>query len=269
MINLDVNPTSANFPGFPYLDSIEKIHQGINEPKIKSITPNHMQLCPQNRGHLSPAFCSLILEKYKNTQFRIHANAKVHPELEMFDASYDFKNPRIVKYIKSLRLVCDTLKSPIYSFHAGRRINSYNDVITNTLNLQDTLKIPVALEGLYPSKKDNWHLSTLKEYESLLTSDIYYAIDLSHIQIVCHQEKATPVDLIKALIENKNCLEVHISNNNFYADQHQILDTDRFWFDILNSAKLNNHTHVFTEGDHRKKSEIDLAKQLSNNKRKM
>lgn len=269
MINLDVNPTSANFPGFSYLDSIEKIYQGISEPKIKSITPRHMQLCPQNRGHLSPVFCSLIIEKYKNTRFRIHANARVHPELEMFDASYDFKNPRIVKYIRSLKLVCDTLKSPIYSFHAGRRSNSYNEVITNTLNLQDTLKIPVALEGLYPSKKDNWHLSTLKEYESLLNSDIHYAIDLSHMQIVCYQEKVTPVDLIKALVEHKNCLEVHISNNNFYADQHQILETDRFWFDILNFATFNKNTHIFTEGDHRKKNEGEVGQKYNYNKKRI
>lgn len=249
----EINATTANFPGTSYEDAISSVHQGIEEKALGQIQTNHMQLCPQNRGVLSALFCEKIKELFPTTQFRVHANAKVHPILEMFDASYDMSETRVMRYMKSLKEVNRLIQAPIYSYHAGRRTTTYEQMRKNVLNLQEYLQIPVAVEGLYPSKRDDWFISSLKDYESLLTDEMNYALDLSHLQIVCYREKTYDLDLIRALLSDEKCLEIHVSDNNCVADSHSKLEGDKWWFEALQGATIHPHTHFFTEGNHIKR----------------
>lgn len=251
----DINATTANFPGTSYEEAIESVYQGIEEKALGKIQLKHMQLCPQNKGVLSSNFCEQLVEKFPQTHFRVHANARVHPILEMFDASYDMTQERIVCYMKSLKNVNTLLKAPIYSYHAGRRTITYDQMRKNVLNLQEYLQIPVAVEGLYPSKRDNWFISSLKDYEALLTDEMNYALDLSHLQIVCHVEKTYDIDLIQALLSDKKCLEIHVSDNNCMADSHSKLDGEKWWFKAIEGAKIQSHTHFFTEGNHARENQ--------------
>jgi hypothetical protein len=246
----DINATTANFPGMSYEQAIVSVHEGIEEGAIGQVKTHHMQLCPQNRGVLSAEFCEKIKDVFPQTQFRVHANARVHPVLEMFDASYDMTDKRVMKYMKSLKEVNTLIGAPIYSYHAGRRTTTYAQMRANVLNLQEYLQIPVAVEGLYPSKRDDWFISSLSDYEALLTDEMNYALDLSHLQIVCSKEKVYDIDLIRSLLSDEKCLEIHVSDNNCIADSHSKLEGEKWWFEAIQGANIHSHTHFFTEGNH-------------------
>ena len=92
-------------------------------------------------------------------------------------------------------------------------------MIDNVLTLQDYMKIPVGVDALDPSNRDDWNIATLKEYEQLLSLEVFFGIDLSHLQIVDEFENTIAKDLTTSLLEHKKCIERHVSDNNLNNDQ--------------------------------------------------
>ncbi len=258
MIKHNVNPASSCYPGLPYENAIAHvIHRKAKDPLIQHYQTEHVQLCPQHKNFLENASCENLTETYPKTLFRLHANVKTSPELYIFDASNNLKDNKTKRYIKQLKYLNNSLKSTAYTYHAGRRKNSFSQMIDNVLTLQDYMKIPVGVEGLYPSNRDDWHISTLKEYEQLLSLDVFFVIDLSHLQIVAEFENTIPKDLTTALLEHKNCIEIHVSDNNLISDQHQLIATNRWWIEVLNNAKISSNNTIFIESDQRAKRKHD------------
>ena len=254
MKNLKINATSANFPGFSYLEAINLANANIKEGILGKISADHMQLCPQNKGQITENFA----EKIKNDfaiQFRIHANARLLEHLFFFDTSNDLNEEKTQKYLKKLKKINKIINAPIYSYHAGRN-QSWQQAFEQTLKLQDYLKIPVALEGIYPNKH-TYAIADLNDYQKFLNNQIFYAIDLSHLNIVWHHNRHNIkfddfLSLTKQLINNNHCLEIHLSDNNGHDDQHQICLKSNWWLEIIKNLKLNKNCQVFSEGDQRK-----------------
>lgn len=246
---ININPTTANFPGLTYTQAVGLAH------KMKSnwanIITEHMQLCPQQMGKVDDEVCDKIMTKFPHTQFRCHANVKLFDNLHIFDASCEQNLIEHEKYLKLLAQIIRRLKSSVYSVHAGRRNLSLNIMRDNIYRLEDTLKVPVAVEGLYPNKTNEWLINSWNEYEWLLKSDLKMAIDLSHLQIVAHQEQYWPENLVRELLTSPNCLEIHVAGNDEIHDNHQQVVGDEKWIQLLDNI---SHTAViFTEENQRKK----------------
>lgn len=252
MIYKNVCPASSCFPGTHYAESVSLLYEkGLTDNILKSFSFEHMQLCPQQKGVIDVELIDKFKRLYPDTKFRYHANVRLYPKIFFFDASSNLKSPDVIEYVERLGQAHYWLKPDVYSFHAGSKKAKFQEMISNVLYLQDFLKIPVAVEGLYPSRNDNWHLSSVKEYELLLKLDVFYAIDLSHIQIVANAEGVLPKDLIKELIESKRCLEIHVSDNDLVSDSHRQMKKSRWWMDILNEANIDKNAVIFCESDQR------------------
>ena len=243
-INSNINPTTANYPGFSY-------SKAISFALKLNTNAAHMQLCPQQIDYITEDFARLIQEKY-SIQFRCHANTKFYEKLFIFDASSDLKLEDNLNYVYKLKTINNILKSPLYSYHAGKREISLLKMKDNVLFLQDFLDVPVAVEGLYPNQGNTWLLNSWTEYEWLLNSGLNMAIDLSHIQIIAKNENYINIDLIRELLISEKCLEVHISSNNLIHDNHRIIKGDEFWISLLNNINLKSV--IFSEENFNSKS---------------
>jgi hypothetical protein len=114
--------------------------------------------------------------------------------------------------------------------------------------LQDEVfrDIRVAVEGLYPHTKRPQLVGTWSEYEALLRSGMFYAVDLSHLHIVRAHEGAHD-DLVRALLSSPQCVEVHTSANDGCRDLHALLTEEPWWFPFLSAVGAN--AVVFTESN--------------------
>ena len=186
-----------------------------------SFSTQEIQLCPQTKEHTTLEALEHLRDAHPDVVFQLHANVKRGVSFEPFDASLDFSDPWAMEYVAWLKDACELLRSPRYSWHAsgGKRANTFQQAVDNTLRLQDFLQRPVALEGLYPSSF-GWALCTVSDYESLLDVPVHYVIDVSHLYI-CHcQDRPVSDDLMLALLSDPRCLEIHLSHNDGRADQH-------------------------------------------------
>ena len=91
-----------------------------------------------------------------------------------------------------------------------------------TQEIEDLFGIPVGVEGHYPTPngKQHWLISTWQEYQQLLESGVNYALDLSHLNILAVQTNHVEWSLVHELLSSPHCLEIHLSDNHGYADQH-------------------------------------------------
>jgi hypothetical protein len=249
----EVNPASSCFAGKPMDSAISELH--FKKPQDVCIDEwdlSQIQLCPQHPGCLSDLTVERLLLKYPNTQFRLHANVRVFHEHRPFDAGFSLSDN--IDYIKQLKHIQNKIKAKVYTYHAPmHKTLSWDDIIQNINELQDYLQIPVGIEGLYSNHKttDDFWLNSYETYTKLFESNIPYALDLSHLNIVYQQADQKTQDkiiqLTKEMINHKNCIEVHVSANDGKHDSHKSIKVNEWWLEILNFSSLTANCSVFCE----------------------
>ncbi len=247
---------SSSFPGLELEDSVKRIYQ-INTQKTMSFLnkkdnlscddfKNKIQLCPQHKGYLSDECIDYLQSTFPDTQFYLHANVRVSPNLIIKDASNLLKDKdsfvaqKNQSYFSQLKIINQKLNSSYYTLHAGYKKNcSQEEMLKNVLDLEKLLKVEVFIEGLYPSR-DNYLMSNLDEYE-MVAKHHGFVLDLSHLNIVFN-ELAKEIDFswIKDMILDKNCREIHISENDGKKDQHCPIKKNAIILDIFNDLIFRN-----------------------------
>ena len=184
---------------------------------------------------------------YPDTQLRLHANARVLPFHLRFDASSDLNQS--APYFEALADRSRRLGAAAMSIHAGERVNTDDTGLYDNLSrIQDIFgDIRVAVEGMYPSTRTPYLMDTREAYEDVLRRGVPFALDLSHLQIVAHQQQTDCTDLARDMVASPQCLEVHLSDNDSVSDRHNLLCEVPWWWEVL------EHTHenalLFTEGN--------------------
>lgn len=246
----NISPASACFPGYPLETSIKFLFEKEPTEKfIKNWNYDHIQLCPQHIGFISEKSAKEFSSKYQNTNFRLHANARLFTKLKPFDAGSNLKENE--EYIHNLKKISTILCSKAYSYHAPMSdFFNWWGIRDNVLRLQDFLGIPVAIEGLYPMKKKTYWDNSLKIYETFLNGDLNYALDLSHLNIAYQQMKIVEqkefTELAIKMINDSKCLEIHISGNDGVHDKHTPITGDEWWFNVLEQL-TNQNAIIFCE----------------------
>ena len=218
------------------ISALEKLSDGAFESFWGRLSMSEVQICPQNSGRITESLCDSIVSLYPDTTFRLHANARVDVQHRLWDASCFSEDS--LHYFKQLAFISHYLKSPAYSLHAGYKENaSLDQVLEYRKSIQDIFgDIPVALEGLYPSKNRPQLMDTWKDYEKVFNSGAFIAIDFSHLQIVAKSEGSWEKDLVLEMVTSKQCLEVHVSDNNGFQDNHFQVRSCPSWMDILSKS---------------------------------
>ena len=246
-MNYRVCAASAVFPGLTALACLEKLSQGVQEPMWGVLSTEHVQLCPQTMGVLTDPHVDELMQRHPEVNFRLHANARVQPKHRLLDASTF--SPETLDYYQDLARVSQRLNASAYSLHAGyAQHSSQQDMFEHVKRIQELFgDIPVAIEGLYPNRHREQLIDSWKGYEALLESGHYMAIDLSHLQIVARHEKHWEEGLVEALLSSEKCLEIHLSENDGYKDQHVLSLNAPLWVKYLEKAHTN--AVLFSEGD--------------------
>ncbi|MBK7775285.1 MAG: hypothetical protein IPI43_14330 [Sandaracinaceae bacterium] len=235
-------------PGLTYEDACARLSR-VSEPVLGQVSVEHVQLCPQSSGVLDAERATQLRESMPETRSRLHANVRVEPERVLRDATHVRADPG---YFASLGRVHHALGSDVYSLHAGRRggpVDTLEQVFDNVRHLEDALGSTVAVEGLYPDARRSFFLDDWSSYASLLESPVHFAIDLSHLHIVATRWRSLPRALVHELLACERCVEVHVSDNDGFRDQHRVLTHEPWWWSFLSS--VHPSAVVFTEANHR------------------
>ena len=239
----------ASWPGTRVAQAVQRLREKITEPLLGDLSIEHVQLVPQSFGRLTDDLVDSLTTAFPLTRFRLHANVRVlanhrFADLSTFNADRDW----FVQAAGISRL----LKAPAYTAHAGRRVNAtFEQLLDNARRCTDMFGCPVGVEGLYPATGNPWLVSTWHEYQALLVADVPYAIDLSHLHILACQSGVRNEDLVRELLASERCIEVHLSHNDGRGDQHQVCNSEPWWYSLLNS--IHPLAVVFSEGNHRHK----------------
>jgi len=206
--------------------------ENVQEPFWGKLSHEHLQLCPQNFGHLSEDLVVVLKEKFGNqAQFRLHANVRVLPkhviaDLSGFDAFQD--------YFSQAAKISKMLDAPAYTAHAGKRSEcNIEKLFENTRRVQDMFGCPVGIEGHYPTKSNDYLINSWLEYQHLFNSGLSYALDLSHLNIIAAKSGTKEVSLIQEMLSSDQCLEVHLSENDGIGDTHQQIKAAPWWYECL------------------------------------
>lgn len=245
-----VNAATACYPGLRHEAAVSKLVNGTVEPALGVLAVQHIQLCPQNFGAIDDVLINKVKAIAPDTQFRLHANVRVPVNGQPhWDASNFSKTTKA--YFQELAEVSKKLKAPAYSLHAGSRKNTTLASLCDTQKaLQDMFEIPVAIEGMYPTARDDYLVSTWQEYRWLIDNNIPYALDLSHLAIVAKRTRYIDEALVFDLMTSDLCLEIHVSDNDGRSDSHLVLDSQPWWWKSLKEARAVNDSPVlFSEGN--------------------
>jgi hypothetical protein len=218
---------------------------------------DHVQLCPQAINYVDERCIDNLRERYPNTAFRLHANVRVDEFLRVYDASrYSYKNRW---YYMRLAELSERLSASGYSLHAGYRTNAtLAQMKSNVLEIQSFFPCDVMVEGMYPDTRKDWLIKDWKEYRWLMESNLYYAIDLSHLNIMKNRLDEIDLGLLRDLLLNPNCKEIHLSHNHGNNDSHLQLSPKHYemswWREVWLKAMIERQKHGimmpihFTEG---------------------
>lgn len=241
---------SALAPGVSHARAMAAIADGVTDPVLGPISADEVQLCPQHAGKLHEGLVDELMERHPGTRFRIHATPRVSGEHHhrIVDAANASEHPEQVARTAKLSRRMD---APAYTLHAGRRSEgTLAKAFENVRRLEDLFQCPVGIEGLYPSvgANDVWLLSRWSDHEELLASDVKFALDLSHLNIVARRERDERPDLVEALMSSPRCIELHLSDNQARLDSHQPMTPGKpvWWMSHLPS--VNPLATVFYEG---------------------
>ncbi len=231
---------------FPFFNPFRAMRSadGLTDPVLGPIGISHVQICPQNGPMVvNRDMIDSLRSLYHQTRFRLHANARL---LEAGAVQFDLGS--VCKHPEYHRALVDLLRflGEPYTLHAA--IGSSLPLAAQfewCARLSDEAGVPVGIEGLYPGVPSSF--TSWEDYASLLSSSVFYALDLSHLNIVREKTGEPPQDLLPALLSNPRCLEVHLSGNDGHRDSHAALeDADVWWLPFLSS--VHPEAVVFYEG---------------------
>ena len=219
------------------------------EPLLGYLSTKRLQICPQNLGQFTSELALQLKTELAHIEFRCHANVHIERQHKIVDIA-DW--PKEQAWFKQMAHLSHVLDAPVYTAHAGKRGTcSVAEVLQFTQEIEDLFGIPVGVEGHYPTPngKQHWLISTWVEYQQLLESGVNYALDLSHLNILAVQTNHVEWSLVHELLSSPHCLEIHLSDNHGYGDQHLPLsnpDALPWWWSLLSSA--NPNATIFSEG---------------------
>lgn len=231
---MKIFPTTACYPGLNHYQVADALldlkHKDYN------ISFDYLQICPQTLKPLEIQYIKNYNSYYPNAVFRLHANLRLLEKCTEFNAGHIDENYK-KKLKQIIKLINKDFKTDAYTYHAGYQYVSLDKMIDNTLRLQDNLKIKVGIEGLYPDTENSFGMSNVKDYEEIMKKDVYYAIDLSHLNILQEFFKQDLYSISHTLVTHPNCIEVHISSNDGIHDKHQPVEKMEWWEPILKDIK--------------------------------
>lgn len=241
---LPIHVSLAAFPGVDFLNAMERATKGVSEPLLGELSLEHVQLCPQNIGLLTQEYAAGLAEAFPRTQFRLHANCRVLPGRQITNLDrFDSSGP----YWLQLATVSQTIGAPAYTAHAGLRANAtLAQVLDNTRRASDLFGCTVGVEGHYPTARGIFLLDSWEDYRVLHESGVPYALDLSHLHILAVQSGRRDEGLVREMLANPACIEVHLSGNDGDHDTHETLDESIWWWELLSST--NPMATLFSEG---------------------
>lgn len=256
---MKLNAATAMFPGETFEMALSLLSTGTVTDAGMPVSMDHIQLCPQSHGKLSKQRLSGMQATYPDSCFRLHATCRLSVNgYRRYEASTPAAIGR--SYFLEMAELSQWIQAPAYSLHAGRRGEAtLKEMIRNVRDIQDLFDCPVAVEGLYPTKGDTLLVSTWDEYRMLMESGLFYALDMSHLNIVATRLRTWDFGLVTALLENPNCLEVHVSSNNGYSDSHSPVGSQHkpCWWPYLDRAGPN--AVIFTESNQRRHGKMGVA----------
>jgi len=239
-------PATAAWPGADWEEAIEQ----LAEPATHTV-----QLCPQSRQVLDEAAVDHLKARWPERRWRLHANPKLWDLPPIFyDAST--VSAHFDSCFRPLARLSARLGADVYSLHAGRTQNaSRAQLLDNLARLEDLFGCPVAVEGMYPDRRQRFHVADSEGYQWLLQSGAAMAIDVSHLHIVRCMESGFDEELLEALLESDRCLEVHLSHNNGRADQHRELPQEPpwWWSAVCQARARRPELLVFYESNRRQR----------------
>lgn len=248
-----VRTSLACWPGLPHLQAMELAVRGPQEPLFGALQLDHVQLVPQGADVLDEQLVEVLLHRWPQTSFRLHANVRVLPQRRLADLGGFCSH---LDWFRAAARIHQALGATVYSAHAGRRRDaSFAEMLDNARRCADLFGCPVAVEGMYPRSgagADEFLASTWEEYQALLQSSVPYALDLSHLNILAHLSGQLDLPLVRELLASPACLEVHISANDGSHDAHGVLNEPTWWCPLL--AHLQPAAVLFSEGNHRSNS---------------
>lgn len=245
-----VHATTGQMPGLRFCDALAALREGIEED-FGPVSLAHCQLCPQSFGELRDEVLERLQQENPSTRFRLHAN--VRPEgnrFRDFDASTHSTEARV--YFGELARISGALGARVYTLHAGERARSdLEGAIAFTRELADVFGHPVGIEGMYPAAGRKWLVDSWDEYERVMNA-VPYALDLSHLHILSVRSRTKDMGMVRDLLAHRNCLEVHLSANSGYGDEHvPMRDMPAPWWTAL-LASANPDAVFFSEGNQRR-----------------
>lgn len=249
-----INISLAAFPGLRHEKAAERAIESARkgelvEACLGQIAVDHVQLVPQNFGLLTEQLADSLVAAYPEVQFRLHANVRVASRHTLADLSNVQQHG---EWFAQAARISQRLKAPAYTAHSGTRVNAtLQEMLNNARRAADMFGCPVGVEGQYPVKGNTLLVSSWEEYREVFESGVPYALDLSHLNIVLKQSGRREDNLVKEMLSSKNCIEVHLSQNDGQGDSHQVCDSQPWWFPLLSS--IHETTTAFTEGNHLKK----------------
>ena len=240
-----VNISLAAYPGLAFHEAMDRaLRDAPEEPVLGKLQVQDTQLCPQNRGILTPEYADLLLNLYPGTRFRLHANVRVQPSRKILDwSSYG----QDLDYWNALANMSRLLHAKAYTAHAGRRSEaSLDDILEFAKRAEDLFDCPVGIEGHYPTPNDVFLISHWEEYQKLFESGVNYVVDLSHLHIVAEQSGRRESTLVQEMLACERCIEVHVSGNDGTKDQHRTLSSEPWWWPLM--EYIHPAATLFSEG---------------------
>ncbi len=249
------NFSSASFRGRSF-ESVMSIASDSEprDPVIGPLSLKNVQLCPQNC--ISPFTeddALRLREQYPDTAFRLHANARMSGGHLLADLSNYL---RYRDYFQEIANVSSVLGAQAYTVHPGAKRSGQpiQKILDNADRLQDQMGVPVGIEGMYPvTAGGGFYFDSWEDYERLLAEDCYFALDLSHANILRTNSGVLNDALLREMAASERCLEIHVSHNNGQKDEHcKFSSPDQYEWMIPIVDSAHHRTVIFYEGDLRR-----------------
>lgn len=249
---MKVFAASGLAPGHRHERAMEIIAAGLSDPVLGPISIEKVQLCPQHSGTLDDDKIDALMEQYPQTTFRLHASPRVRGNKDHHVYASNARDKP--DQVKALARASQRMGADGYSLHSGLSSEGTLDEALNAIPwIEDQFQCPVGIEGLYPAgaRVNYWLINSWADYAKLMKSNVRYAIDVSHLQIVAHKARHIDETLVQELLLSPACMEVHVSDNNGRADSHRPLtpNSPPWWKAILDAADQDGMVApVFYEG---------------------
>lgn len=243
-----IHGSTASFPTVDISTAVEYLILKGEDPFFGHVNYKKIQLCPQNCIQpFSLKTAKELRQLYSQIEFRLHANVRLSGQHNLKADLNNWENS--ITYFIELKKIQQELGAKVYTLHPGVKKGSLDNLFQQALNLSDFMECNVGIEGMYPLGDGVFFLDSWKEYESLLNSGCYFAINLSHINILKTKTGIMDEQLVRELIKSKYCLEIYVSSNAGLKDTHELfLKEDLVWFYNLLQEERNNNATIFYDG---------------------